>query len=298
MSAAGWTETETLAANRLIELALAEDLDLAGDVTSRATIPADHLGQAKFVCRAPGVIAGLPLLPLLAQSVDPALMVRPMIDDGAAVAAATTIADVAGPARSILVFERTALNFLQRLSGIATLTRQYVEAAGPAQVFDTRKTTPGWRVLEKYAVRMGGGQNHRMGLFDAILIKDNHLAALGGGAQAVRDAVAAARSLSSELTVEIEVDSVELCEAALAVRPDIILLDNMSPKILRQCAQRRDAVAPEVKLEASGGVTLNTIAEIAATGVDRISVGALTHSAPALDIALDFSADAELGIAG
>jgi nicotinate-nucleotide pyrophosphorylase (carboxylating) len=237
-------------------------------------------------------------MPLLAQAVDPALMVRPMLDDGTAVAAATAVADVTGLARSILVFERTALNFLQRLSGIATLTRQYVEAAAPAQVFDTRKTTPGWRVLEKYAVRMGGGHNHRMGLFDAVLIKDNHLAALGGGPQAVRDAVAAARALSTALTVEIEVDSVELCEAALAAGPDFILLDNMPLKKLRQCVQRRDAVAPEVKLEASGGVNLDTIAGIAATGVERISVGALTHSAPALDIALDFSASAELGIAG
>jgi nicotinate-nucleotide pyrophosphorylase (carboxylating) len=194
--------------------------------------------------------------------------------------------------RSILAVERTALNFLQHLSGIATLTRRYVDiVAGRSQVLDTRKTTPGWRLLEKYAVRMGGGHNLRVGLYDGVLIKDNHLAALGGGPNAVRASVAAARKVSPGLPIEIEVDSVELCAVALECRPDIILLDNMSPMQMRVCVERRNAIVAKVQLEASGGVNLESIDAIAATGVDRISVGAITHSAPALDIALDYESD-------
>jgi nicotinate-nucleotide pyrophosphorylase (carboxylating) len=235
------------------------------------------------------VIAGLPIVPLVCSAIDPNLVVAANIEDGTSVAAGTAIGTLRGPMRSLLAAERTALNFLQRLSGIATMTRRYVEfVAGRSQVLDTRKTTPGWRVLEKYAVRLGGGHNHRMGLFNGILIKDNHLAAMGGGPNAVRRAVQAARKYWPCLPVEIEVDSENLFAAALGCNPDIVMLDNMSPERMRRCVETRNSVAPEVQLEASGGVNLDTIDSIAATGVDRISVGAITHSAPALDIALDY----------
>jgi nicotinate-nucleotide pyrophosphorylase (carboxylating) len=282
---------EEAAARRLIDLALAEDLDAAGDVTSQATIPAATPGRAAFVARVAGVIAGLPVAALVLAAVDSKLMFTPLVADGVALTPGTQLASVAGRMRSILTAERTALNFLQRLSGVATLTRRYVEAAatgGRGQVLDTRKTTPGWRLLEKYAVRQGGGHNHRLGLYDGLLIKDNHLAALGGGADAIRTAVVTARERFPKLPVEVEVDTGEQFEVALAGRPDVILLDNMPPELIRQCVARRDAAATGVQLEASGGVNLTTIAAIAATGVDRISVGALTHSAPALDIALDW----------
>ena len=283
------TAAETTAARRLIDLALAEDLGPTGDVTSRATISADTPGRAAVVARAAGVVAGLPVAELVCQAVDPALAFAPAVADGTAVRPGTELATLAGPMRSVLTAERTALNFLQRLSGVATLTRRYVAAAGGgAQVLDTRKTTPGWRLLEKYAVRTGGGHNHRVGLYDGVLIKDNHLAALGGGPAAVPRAVAAARAHAPGLPVEVEVDTWEQFEAALGCRPDIVLLDNMPPDLLRRCAARRAAVAPGVLLEASGGVNLQTIGAIAATGVDRVSVGALTHSAVALDIALDY----------
>jgi nicotinate-nucleotide pyrophosphorylase (carboxylating) len=284
-----WTEAEATAARRLIELALAEDLGSAGDVTSLITIPGSTAGQAVFVARQSGVIAGLPVVSLVCAAVDSRLALDFKVSDGSAAGVGTPLAIVSGPMRSILASERTALNFLQRLSGIATLTRRCVEiVAGRAQVLDTRKTTPGWRLLEKYAVRMGGGRNHRIGLYDAILIKDNHLAALGGGASAVRAAVATARTRVPPIPIEVEVDSEELFAAALDSRPDMILLDNMPPERMRRCVERRCASAPGILLEASGGVNLETIGAIAATGVDRISVGAITHSAPALDIALDY----------
>jgi nicotinate-nucleotide pyrophosphorylase (carboxylating) len=284
------TAAETAAARRLIEQALAEDLGDAGDLTSRATIPADLPGRAAFVARADGVIAGLPVAGLVFAAIDAHVRFEPLVADGAAVTPGARLATVEGPMRAVLAGERTALNFVQRLSGVATLTRRYVEAAGGgARVLDTRKTTPGWRLLEKYAVRAGGGHNHRVGLYDGILIKDNHLAALGGGPDALQRAVAAARAAAGPgVPVEVEVDTWEQFEAALACGPDIVLLDNMSPDLLRRCAGRRAAAAPAVQLEASGGVTLQTIAAIAVTGVDRVSVGALTHSVVALDVALDY----------
>jgi nicotinate-nucleotide pyrophosphorylase (carboxylating) len=197
--------------------------------------------------------------------------------------------------RAILTAERTALNFLQHLSGIATLTRRYVDAVAGlnCQILDTRKTLPGWRLLEKYAVHCGGGRNHRMGLFDGILIKDNHLAALRSADCGLRiaDLIRQARGRAPGLPVELEVDNLDLLDVALACRPDIILLDNMSVAQMREAVARRNAVIKQserVLLEASGGVTLQTVRAIAETGVDRISVGALTHSAPALDIALDY----------
>jgi nicotinate-nucleotide pyrophosphorylase (carboxylating) len=286
----GFTPDEVAACRTLVELALAEDLGPAGDRTSQALIPAGQPGRAAFVARTSGVVAGLPAAAMVCSAVDPALTFEPAVTDGSPVERGGVLATVTGPLRSILVAERTALNFLQRLSGVASLTRKYVEAVAGfrAKVLDTRKTTPGWRVLEKYAVRMGGGTNHRLGLYDGILIKDNHLAGLGGD---VRKAVALARTFpgNAGLPVEVEVDSLEQLEAALAARADIVLLDNMTPDRMREAVSRRDAVAPGTLLEASGGVNLTTVREIASTGVDRISVGALTHSAPALDIALDYA---------
>jgi nicotinate-nucleotide pyrophosphorylase (carboxylating) len=284
---------EAAACRRLVELALAEDLGPSGDRTSEALIPADQPGRAGFVARTPGVLAGLPAVEGVLAAVDPALTLGVAMPDGSAVQTGDRIATVSGPLRSVLVAERTALNFLQRLSGIATLTRKYVDAVAglKAKVLDTRKTTPGWRLLEKYAVRMGGGTNHRVGLYDGILIKDNHLAGLGDPATAVSRAVELARAYpgNAGLPVEIEVDSLEQLERVLPTRPEIVLLDNMPPDRLRSAVALRDKVAPETQLEASGGVNLSTIRAIAETGVDRISVGALTHSAPALDLALDYA---------
>jgi nicotinate-nucleotide pyrophosphorylase (carboxylating) len=198
--------------------------------------------------------------------------------------------------RGILAAERTALNFIQHLSGIATQTKRYVDAAAglACRILDTRKTTPGWRILEKYAVRCGRGHNHRLGMHDGILIKDNHLAALGGGTDAVTRAVAAARArFGTTLPIEIEVDTLEQLDRALAAGPDMILLDNMNPGQLREAVRRRNAAARGVLLEASGGVTLATVRALAESGVDRISVGALTHSVQALDIALDYDSRSE-----
>lgn len=278
----------------LIDLALAEDLSDDGDVTSRATIPTAARGRAAFVARAPGVLAGLEAAERVCLRVDHTLRFAAMRQDGYRVGKGETVATVEGPMRSILTAERTALNFLQRLSGVASLTRQYVDAVAslPVQVLDTRKTTPGWRLLEKYAVRMGGGANHRVGLYDTVLIKDNHLAAMRGTthgmANEIEAAVAEARAMFPKLPVEVEVDSLAQLDQALTGRPDIVLLDNMTVDQMREAVARRNAAGPGVRLEASGGVNLGTIRGIAETGVDRISVGALTHSAKALDIALDY----------
>jgi nicotinate-nucleotide pyrophosphorylase (carboxylating) len=268
-------------------LAAREDLGRTGDLTSRAIIPADRRGKAAFVARRPGVLAGLPFAGLALRRFDESFVFTPSRSDGESLHPGDWIATVEGPSRSLLTAERTTLNFLQHLSGIATLTRRYVDAiAGTrAVILDTRKTLPGWRLLEKYAVRMGGGRNHRIGLYDAILIKDNHLAGLRDD---IDEAVRRCRVLDASLPVEIEVDSLEQLERALACGPNIVLLDNMTPDQLREAVSRRDAVAPGIQLEASGGVNLDTVRGIAETGVDRISVGALTHSAPALDIALDY----------
>ncbi len=278
---------ERQVAQRLIAWALEEDLGSAGDVTSLATIPAETRGTADFVARSPGVLAGLPLAADVMFAVDSGLAFTAHVRDGARLKPGERIATVTGSMRSILKAERVALNFLQHLSGIATLTAKFVEAVRGtrAQILDTRKTLPGWRLLAKYAVRCGGGVNHRLGLYDAILVKDNHLAALGGSIAA---AVASARETFPELPIELEVDSLTQLEAALPLAPAIILLDNMTPETMREAVRRRDAQAPTVKLEASGGVNLQSVAGIAGTGVERISVGALTHSAPALDVALDY----------
>jgi nicotinate-nucleotide pyrophosphorylase (carboxylating) len=289
-----FTAAEADACRRLLDLALQEDLGANGDLTSQAVIPPDLPGRAALVARSAGVVAGLPAAHQTFSIIDPQLSFQVMLADGSTVTAGAVLAVVSGSMRSILAGERTALNFLQRLSGVATATALYVKAAANprCKVLDTRKTTPGWRLLEKYAVRCGGGHNHRMGLGDGVLIKDNHLAAVGGGTEAVAAAVRLARQKYGDAyPLEIEVDDLIQLDAALAARPDIVLLDNMKPDQLREAVRRRNATAPGVQLEASGGVTLATIQGIAATGVDRVSVGALTHSAPALDIGLDYKAD-------
>jgi nicotinate-nucleotide pyrophosphorylase (carboxylating) len=263
-------------------------------------VPADALGRAAIVARQAGVVAGLPAGRLAAAQFDPRIQWQAALTDGSAIRAGDVLATISGPARSLLTVERLMLNLLGRLSGIATLTRQFVEAAGnPAvRIYDTRKTTPGWRRLEKYAVRQGGGWNHRLGLFDAVLIKDNHLAvaARAGSnlspAQAVeqlRRQIADGLAKVDPLPIlEVEVDTLEQLRDVLAARPDIVLLDNMPSETLRQAVEIRNSLAPGVQLEASGGISLSTIADVARTGVERISLGALTHSAVALDIGLDW----------
>jgi nicotinate-nucleotide pyrophosphorylase (carboxylating) len=287
---------EAASATTLIGLALAEDLGQVGDITASATIPSGARGTARFVARTEGVIAGLPVAALLAEECELGTGWRPLVRDGDRVSRGTEVARVAGPMRSLLTMERTALNFLQRLSGVATLTARFVaEVAGTrAVILDTRKTTPGWRALEKYAVRCGGGRNHRIGLFDAILIKDNHLAWLARGDDPIGAALKAARAFALPGTVvEVEVDSLDQLDRALECGPDIILVDNLGPNVLAEAVRRRDRRDRRVLLEASGGVTLATVAALAQTGVDRISVGALTHSAPALDLGLDYLGDTD-----
>jgi nicotinate-nucleotide pyrophosphorylase (carboxylating) len=280
----------------LVARALEEDLGSPGDITSRATIPALARGAARLVARSPGVLAGLPAVELLSRKFELHSGWRAHLVDGDRLEVGSLIGQLAGPVQSLLAMERTVLNFLQRLSGIATLTARYVTAVEGthATIYDTRKTTPGWRLLEKYAVRCGGGANHRFGLYDAVLIKDNHLAwinlaagAASSGALA-RAIASARRNTPPGTTIEIEVDSLEQLDLALAGSPDIILVDNLGPEHVALAVRRRDAAAPQVKLEASGGVNLLSVRALAETGVDRISVGALTHSAPALDLALDF----------
>jgi len=267
----------------VVRAALAEDLGRAGDITSAACIDADARLYARFAARRAGVVAGLACARLAVLALDPAAVFEVAARDGDHLQAGTVIARVEANARALLSAERTALNLMGRLSGIATLTRAYVEAvAGTGAVItDTRKTTPGLRALEKYAVRCGGGVNHRFGLDDAILIKDNHVAAAGGVGAAIRRAKAAAGHL---VKIEAEVDSLDQLDQALAERPDVIMLDNFSLEDLRAAVARAKG---QVVLEASGGVNLETVWAIAETGVDVISVGALTHSAPLLDIGLD-----------
>lgn len=292
VSAVKWGSEETQACRQLVALALAEDLDSAGDLTSKLLFGDETKGQVAIVARAEGVVAGLPAVETVYEVLDKRVRFDRRVNDGARVLAGKVLGTLHGPVRSILTGERTALNFMQRLSGVATLTRHYVDAiAGlPGRILDTRKTTPGWRRLEKYAVRCGGGFNHRLGLFDGILIKDNHLAALASNAKTIQGAVEAARKAhGSSVPIEVEVEGLRQLEEALTARPDIILLDNMSVADLEEAVRRRNQLAPEVQLEASGGISLQTVRQIAETGVERVSVGALTHSAPALDIAMDYS---------
>jgi nicotinate-nucleotide pyrophosphorylase (carboxylating) len=263
--------------------ALAEDLGSAGDITSAATIPADATATAAFVARKAGVLAGLPIAECTFREVDPAIRFEALKRDGDRVAAGDTIARVEGNARGILAAERVALNYLCHLSGIATATAALVACVAhtKARILDTRKTTPGLRIFEKYAVRCGGGANHRFGLHDAVLIKDNHIAVAGGVAEAIRKARAA---VANGVRVEIEVQSLAELAEAMREGPDIVMLDNMPVADMRQAV---DLVAGRAVTEASGNVTLDTVAAIAETGVDTISSGWITHSAPALDIGLD-----------
>ena len=274
----------------VVRMALAEDLGRAGDVTAQACIPEGARMKAVFAARQPGVLAGIDCVRLTVLAMDPAATIVLKRRDGEAFAAGDVLAEVEADARAFLAAERTALNLLGRLCGIATLTRAYVEAVRGTRtrIADTRKTTPGLRALEKHAVVCGGGANHRFGLDDAILIKDNHVAVCGGVSAAVRRARAAVGHL---MKIEVEVDSLDQLDQALAETPDVMMLDNFSLEDLTEAVRRRKS-SPfgAVILEASGGVNLDTVAAIARTGVDVISVGALTHSAPALDIGLDATA--------
>jgi nicotinate-nucleotide pyrophosphorylase (carboxylating) len=274
-----------------VAAALAEDLGLAGDLTTDAIVPPEEVTAAAVVTRAPGVIAGLQLAEAAFHLLDPQAHLEVQIADGEKAPANAIVARVTGKARALLTAERVALNFLGRMSGIATLTRRYVDAVAGcrARIVDTRKTTPGLRAFEKYAVRAGGGMNHRVGVFDAVLIKDNHLVVAGG----VGPAIAAARARAGHMVkVELEVDTLAQLAEALAHGVDAVLLDNMSPEQLRNAVR---LVAGRAITEASGGVTLDTVRAIADAGVDLISVGALTHSAPVLDLGLDFESVAPAG---
>ncbi|MBE7218690.1 MAG: carboxylating nicotinate-nucleotide diphosphorylase [Caulobacteraceae bacterium] len=265
-----------------VEAALREDLGRAGDVTA-ALLDADARLEAVIAARSPGRLAGLACARLAVQALDPQAAFAAELDDGDDVAAGGVVARLAGNARALLSAERTALNLMGRLCGVASLTRAYVRAVEGTgvRIVDTRKTTPGLRALEKYAVRCGGGANHRFGLDDAILIKDNHVAACGGVAEALRRAREAAGWLTP---IEVEIDRLDQLDDALAGAPAVVMLDNFALADLREAVRR---VAGRVRLEASGGVTLESVRDIAETGVDAISVGALTHSAPVLDLGLD-----------
>ena len=272
---------------RAVKAALAEDIG-PGDATTLATVPENAVAQAAIVAREYLIVSGLSFAIAAFDEISSDLNFEQLVSDGQHVQRGAPLLRVAGSARAILSAERVALNFVQRLSGVATATSQFVEAVQGtnAKILDTRKTTPGWRRFEKYAVMCGGGQNHRVGLFDLILIKDNHLAALRHEKpNAISAAVQRARAKHPELKVEVEADTLEQVEQAVAARADIILLDNMSPALLRSAVE---LVKGRAKTEASGGVSLATVRAIAETGVDFISVGAITHSARAADIALDF----------
>jgi len=267
----------------LLRRALTEDLGLAGDLTTDATIPANHRSSGSIVARQPGRVAGLAAATRVFTMLDRRVELALRVSDGDRVEAGEALAAVAGRTIALLTGERTCLNLLGRLSGIATATRAMVDRieGTSARIVDTRKTTPGLRSLEKYAVRCGGGLNHRFGLYDAVMIKDNHIAAVGS----VEAAVAAVRdSVGHMVKVEVEVDTLEQLDRVLAVGVDIVLLDNMTPETLTEAVRRVDG---RCVTEASGGIDLDTVRAIAETGVDLISVGALTHSSPQLDVALD-----------
>lgn len=277
---------------RLIHDTILEDLDGGYDVTTHSTVPHDHRSQVVFTARKPGCIAGVPVvaavLEMMCGTMD--LVYEPLVRDGDVVLRDTPLLRAEAPTRSLLTAERTALNLFCHLSGIATITREWADQLSRtgAVVRDTRKTTPGLRKLEKYAVRCGGGQNHRMSLSDAALVKDNHIAAAGGVAAAFR----AVREHAPNITVEIEVDTLDQLREALAAGADLVLLDNMPPDVLREAVaisrEHASQAGRKVLLEASGGLTLATAGAVGATGVDYVSVGGLTHSAPILDIGLDY----------
>lgn len=276
-----------LVVDRAVEAALLEDWGRAGDITTEATIPADATARAVFAVRKAGVVSGLAMAESAFRQTDPAIRFRARKQDGDRLAPGDVIAEVEGPARPVLAAERIGLNYMGRMSGIATATAAFVEktAGTKAHIVCTRKTTPGLRVFEKYAVRCGGGMNHRFGLDDAVLIKDNHIAVVGSVAETIRRARAFVGHL---VKVEVEVDTLAQLAEALEAKPDVVLLDNMDPEMLKDAVT---LTAGRALLEASGGVTLESVRAIAESGVDLISTGWITHSAPVLDIGLDVTVD-------
>jgi nicotinate-nucleotide pyrophosphorylase (carboxylating) len=281
----GFMTLDSNVIERAVRMALEEDIGF-GDITTNSIVPREQAGHGKLWAKEPGVISGLDVAEMAFRIVDPTLEIVRTVNEGEQVAAGTTLMEVRGSARSILTAERVALNFLQRMSGIATRTAKFVEMVRyyNAKIVDTRKTTPGLRALEKYSVLVGGGRNHRFGLFDAVLIKDNHIEIAGG----VKKAIMAARhQIPHTMRVEVEVETLEMIDEALEVKADIIMLDNMTPEVMREAVEK---IAGRALIEASGGVTEETIIDIAKTGVDYISIGALTHSIKALDISLDIEA--------
>ena len=276
---------DTASYRDLVRRALAEDVG-AGDRTTRAIVPADARARATILAGQPCVLAGAAVAREVFRQVEPALVFASGVADGEACTTGTVVAEVTGSAGAILTAERTALNFLQHLSGIATLTRRFVEAAGPSlAVLDTRKTIPGMRALAKYAVRCGGGTNHRFGLHDGVLIKDNHIRLAGGVAEAVRQA----RAAEPDAVVEVEAEGLDDVDRALDAGADVIMLDNLGDDVVRQALAK---IGGRARVEVSGGVTLERIGALAALGADAVSVGALTHSAPAVDFSLDLEAGA------
>jgi len=265
----------------LIDRALSEDI-ASGDITTRAIVPEKVEGQAVIFAKADGIVAGFPVMKQVFYRVDPRIELEAHVQDGEPVTGGNVIAVLSGPLSGIITGERVGLNFLCHLSGIATLTARFVDAisAYKAVILDTRKTTPAWRALEKYAVRVGGGRNHRLGLYDMVLIKDNHLAIAGSAAEAVRRV----RAAHVGAPIEVEVKTLSELEEVIPLHVDRILLDNMDIPTLKEAVRLAGGKVP---LEASGGITLDNVTEVAATGVDYISVGALTHSAPALDFSLE-----------
>ena len=292
-----WDERTADDCRHLIRLAVREDLDRGCDLTTLALVSEKARGRAVLNSRQPGVLAGLPAVRLVLEEMNLDVEFDTALEDGRPLQAGSRLGELKGSTRDLLTAERLILNLLGRLCGIASLTHAFVErvAGTRARIYDTRKTTPGWRRLEKYAVRCGGGRNHRTGLFDAVLIKDNHLAQAAGVGITAADAVRRARQFlaayhpdrSGEI-VEIEVDTLVQLDQVLASEPDVVLLDNMSVDLLREAVRRRNAAGSAAELEASGGVHFGSVHAIAETGVDRISVGSLTHSASSLDIGLDW----------
>jgi nicotinate-nucleotide pyrophosphorylase (carboxylating) len=273
--------------NQNLQQWLDEDIAM-GDVTTMTTIPAGQESKGIIHVKDQGILAGLPVAQAVFALVDPNLQFQALAKDGDAVSYGTVIAEVSGSTRSILLGERLALNLMQRMSGVATRTHQFVDRleGRPVRLVDTRKTTPGHRMLEKYAVRVGGGHNHRFGLFDAVMIKDNHIKGAGGVAQAIQ---AARANIPHTMKIEVEVESFEQLEQALSAGADVIMLDNMAPQQMKEAVHRIKSAAPHIVVEASGSVTLDTIQQIADSGVDVISVGRLTYSVQALDISLDLN---------
>ena len=288
-----FTQIQENAARTLIKLSLEEDLQQTGDLTCQALIAETDQAEIQIIARQSGILAGSPVIALIFEQIDQRVTCEHHLDDGASLEPGSVIATCSGPLASILIGERTVLNFLTHLCGVASETAKYVRAVEGTKscILDTRKTLPGWRILEKYAVAAGGGTNHRMGLYDGVLIKDNHLA--GWSSRNTHPTIAAAirqarESVKGEKGIEVEVDTLEQLADALQAEPEIVLLDNMPPETMKQAIQMRNEQSPDTQLEASGGINLETVRAAAETGVERISVGALTHSVISLDIGFDW----------